>query len=38
MLGFDVGVVADGIRAVDLDDGDGDRAISRMRDAGAGFA
>lgn len=38
MLGFDVGVVADGIRAVDLDDGDGDRAISRMRDAGADFA
>jgi nicotinamidase/pyrazinamidase len=38
MLGFDVGVVADGIRAVDLHDGDGDRAISRMRDAGADIA
>jgi nicotinamidase/pyrazinamidase len=38
MLGFDVGVVADGIRAVDLHDGDGDRAIRRMRDAGAEIA
>jgi nicotinamidase/pyrazinamidase len=38
MLGFDVGVIADGIRAVDLHDGDGDRAISRMRDAGADIA
>jgi nicotinamidase/pyrazinamidase len=38
MLGFDVGVVADGIRAVDLHDGDGDRAIRRMRDAGADIA
>jgi nicotinamidase/pyrazinamidase len=38
MLGFDVGVVADGIRAVDLHDGDGDRAIRRMRDAGADVA
>jgi nicotinamidase/pyrazinamidase len=38
MLGFDVGVVEDGIRAVDLHDGDGDRAISRMRDAGADIA
>jgi nicotinamidase/pyrazinamidase len=38
MLGFDVGVVADGIRAVDLHDGYGDRAIRRMRDAGADIA
>jgi nicotinamidase/pyrazinamidase len=35
MLGFEVDVVADGIRAVDLSTGDGDRAIRRMRDAGA---
>jgi nicotinamidase/pyrazinamidase len=35
MLGFDVDVVAEGIRAVDLHPGDGDRAIRRMRDAGA---
>jgi nicotinamidase/pyrazinamidase len=38
MLGFDVGVVADGIRAVDLHEGDGDRAIRRIRDAGADIA
>lgn len=38
MLGFDVGVVEDGIRAVDLHEGDGDRAISRMRAAGADVA
>jgi nicotinamidase/pyrazinamidase len=36
-LGFPVDVVQDAIRAVDLDPGDGDRAIARMRNAGAGF-
>ena len=35
MLGFDVDVIGDGIRAVDLRAGDGERAIRRMRDAGA---
>jgi nicotinamidase/pyrazinamidase len=35
MLGFEADVVADGIRAVDLQPGDGERAIRRMRDAGA---
>ena len=35
MLGFEVDVIAGGIRAVDLNPGDGDRAIGRMRDAGA---
>lgn len=35
MLGFPVRVVASCIRAVDLEPGDGDRAITRMRDAGA---
>jgi nicotinamidase/pyrazinamidase len=34
-LGFPVQVVRDAIRAVDLDPGDGDRAIMRMRNAGA---
>ena len=34
-LGFPVEVVQDAIRAVDLDPGDGDRAIARMRKAGA---
>jgi nicotinamidase/pyrazinamidase len=34
-LGFPVEVVQDAIRAVDLDPGDGDRAIARMRNAGA---
>jgi nicotinamidase/pyrazinamidase len=34
-LGFAVEVLADGIRAVDLAPGDGDRAIGRMREAGA---
>ena len=34
-LGFPVDVVRDAIRAVDLDAGDGDRAIARMRNAGA---
>jgi nicotinamidase/pyrazinamidase len=35
MLGFAVEVLADGIRAVDLHEGDGERALRRMRDAGA---
>ena len=35
MLGFAVEVLADSIRAVDLQPGDGERAIVRMRDAGA---
>jgi nicotinamidase/pyrazinamidase len=35
MLGFAVEVLADGIRAVDLHDGDAERALRRMRDAGA---
>jgi nicotinamidase/pyrazinamidase len=35
MLGFAVAVVLDGIRAVNLHAGDGDRAIRGMRDAGA---
>jgi nicotinamidase/pyrazinamidase len=35
MLGFQVDVLIDGIRAVDLQPGDGERAIRRMRDAGA---
>ena len=35
MLGFPVRVLAAGIRAVDLQPGDGERAIIRMRDAGA---
>jgi nicotinamidase/pyrazinamidase len=34
-LGFPVEVVRDAVRAVDLDPGDGDRAIARMRNAGA---
>jgi len=32
--GFDVTVVADGIRAVDVEPGDGDRAIEEMKAAG----
>jgi nicotinamidase/pyrazinamidase len=35
MLGFEVEVLTDAIRAVDREPGDGDRAITRMRDAGA---
>jgi nicotinamidase/pyrazinamidase len=35
MLGFDVDVLRDGIRAVDLHDGDGERASRTMLDAGA---
>lgn len=34
MLGYRVDVVQDAIAAVDLAQGDGDRAITRMRDAG----
>jgi nicotinamidase/pyrazinamidase len=34
-LGYPVEVLAEGVRAVDLQPGDGDRAIRRMRDAGA---
>ena len=34
-LGFPVEVVEDAVRAVDLDSGDGDRALARMRNAGA---
>ena len=34
-LGFATAVLAEGIRAVDLQPGDGDRAVDRMRDAGA---
>lgn len=33
-LGFATTVLPDGIRAVDLQPGDGDRAMARMRDAG----
>jgi nicotinamidase/pyrazinamidase len=38
MLGFDAEVLRDAIAAVDLQPGDGDRAIVRMRDAGAEVA
>jgi nicotinamidase/pyrazinamidase len=34
-LGFDVVVLSQAIRAVDLQSGDGERALQRMRDAGA---
>jgi nicotinamidase/pyrazinamidase len=34
-LGFDVEVLTNAIRAVDLEPGDGDRALERMHDAGA---
>ena len=37
-LGFSVIVLSDGIRAVDLQPGDGDRAIERMRIAGVEVA
>jgi nicotinamidase/pyrazinamidase len=36
--GFDVVVLSDGIRAVDVVAGDGERAIAEMRDAGARVA
>jgi nicotinamidase/pyrazinamidase len=35
MLGYPVQVLLEGIRAVDLAQGDGERALTRMRDAGA---
>jgi nicotinamidase/pyrazinamidase len=35
MLGYPVEVIAAAIRAVDLEPGDGERAVTRMRDAGA---
>jgi nicotinamidase/pyrazinamidase len=34
-LGFAAEVVTGAIRAVDLEPGDGDRALERMREAGA---
>ena len=34
MLGYEVEVVRDAVAAVDVQPGDGDRAITRMRDAG----
>jgi nicotinamidase/pyrazinamidase len=34
-LGFDVWLVEDGCRAVELAPGDGERAIAAMREAGA---
>jgi nicotinamidase/pyrazinamidase len=37
-LGFEVDVLADAIRAVDLEPGDGDAALARMREAGATIA
>ena len=37
-LGFPVTVIADAIRAVDLNPGDGDRAKQAMREAGAELA
>ncbi len=37
-LGFDVTVAEDAIRAVDVEPGDGDRAIEEMKEAGARFA
>jgi nicotinamidase/pyrazinamidase len=37
-LGYPVTVIRDGIRAVDRDAGDGDRALARMRTDGAEFA
>ena len=37
-LGFTAVILRDGVRAVDLQPGDGDRAIERMREAGAEIA
>jgi nicotinamidase/pyrazinamidase len=34
-LGFETTVLVEGIRSVDLQPGDGDRALERMREAGA---
>jgi nicotinamidase/pyrazinamidase len=36
-LGFETGLLLDAIRAVDLEPGDGDRAIEEMREAGVGL-
>jgi nicotinamidase/pyrazinamidase len=36
-LGFDVRLVEDGCRAVDVQRGDGERAIAAMRGAGVGI-
>jgi nicotinamidase/pyrazinamidase len=36
--GFDVTVVVDAVRAVNVDPGDGDRALEEMKAAGAGLA
>jgi len=36
-LGFDTFVIADAVAAVDLEPGDGDRAIDEMREAGVGL-
>lgn len=38
LLGLSVEVLREAIRAVDLSPGDGDRAMTRMRDAGAEFS
>ena len=38
MLGYPVTVILEGIRAVDLAEGDGEKAVTRMRDAGAEVA
>jgi nicotinamidase/pyrazinamidase len=35
MLGFPVEVISSAVRSVDLETGDGERAVDRMRDAGA---
>ncbi len=35
--GFDVVVLEDAVRAVDVEPGDGDRALATMRELGAGF-
>jgi nicotinamidase/pyrazinamidase len=37
-LGFDTTVITDAIRAVDVNPGDGDRALAEMKDAGAKLA
>jgi nicotinamidase/pyrazinamidase len=36
--GFDVTVVTDAVRAVDVEPGDGERALAEMREAGAKLA
>jgi nicotinamidase/pyrazinamidase len=37
-LGFDTTVVTDAIRAVDVNPGDGERALEEMKEAGAKLA